>query len=91
MRGAFDVLVSNIGYLAARRMKSSWDMSAAVAQSSGNHSKNYWQVPGPDNRKGFGGACFPKDMEAFEIWAKFQPEADIVRRMLLFNNDIRGD
>lgn len=26
---------------------------------------SHWRVPGPDGRRGFGGACFPKDLSAF--------------------------
>jgi len=28
--------------------------------------ESHTQVPGPDGKKGFGGTCFPKDMEAFQ-------------------------
>lgn len=39
------------------------DITAALAtdQRLGN---SHWQVPGPDGRRGFGGACFPKDLAA---------------------------
>jgi len=26
--------------------------------------KSHWEVPGPDGKKGFGGSCFPKDLNA---------------------------
>ena len=31
---------------------------------------SHTQVPGPDGRKGFGGACFPKDTYAFSMFAR---------------------
>ena len=31
---------------------------------------SHTQVPGPDNKIGFGGACFPKDTQAFSSFAK---------------------
>lgn len=31
---------------------------------------SHTQVPGPDGRKGYGGACFPKDTRAFSTFAK---------------------
>ena len=31
---------------------------------------SHTQVPGPDGRKGFGGACFPKDTNAFSTFSK---------------------
>ena len=33
---------------------------------------SHMQVPGPDGRKGFGGACFPKDTKAFSHFAEGQ-------------------
>jgi UDPglucose 6-dehydrogenase len=26
--------------------------------------KSHWAVPGPDGKQGFGGSCFPKDLNA---------------------------
>ena len=26
--------------------------------------KSHWAVPGPDGKRGFGGSCFPKDLNA---------------------------
>lgn len=33
--------------------------------ASGHINRQHTQVPGPDGKKGYGGHCFPKDMEAF--------------------------
>ena len=32
--------------------------------------ESHWQVPGPDGKKGFGGSCFPKDIQALIMYAK---------------------
>jgi len=32
--------------------------------------KSHWAVPGPDNKLGFGGSCFPKDINALIYFAK---------------------
>lgn len=31
---------------------------------------SHWQVPGPDGKKGFGGSCFPKDINALIYFCK---------------------
>jgi UDPglucose 6-dehydrogenase len=31
--------------------------------------KSHWSVPGPDNKLGFGGSCFPKDINALIYFA----------------------
>lgn len=31
----------------------------------GRIGRSHWQVPGPDGKRGFGGACFPKDSAAY--------------------------
>jgi UDPglucose 6-dehydrogenase len=32
--------------------------------------ETHWQTPGPDGKKGFGGSCFPKDINAMICAAK---------------------
>lgn len=32
--------------------------------------KSHWAVPGPDGKKGFGGSCFPKDLNGIIAFAK---------------------
>jgi len=46
-----------------------------VANAIGSDSRighSHMQVPGPDGRKGYGGACFPKDTKAFSHFAEGQ-------------------
>jgi UDPglucose 6-dehydrogenase len=31
---------------------------------------SHWHVPGPDGKNGFGGSCFPKDINALIVFAK---------------------
>lgn len=45
-------------------------------------------VPGPDGRKGFGGACFPKDVAAF---VRDYPELTLLETAMEVNNDYRRD
>ena len=42
-----------------------WDKAVKGFVSDGRVGDSHLQVPGPDGRKGFGGSCFPKDINAF--------------------------
>jgi len=37
--------------------------------SDGRVGDSHLQVPGPDGKRGFGGSCFPKDINAFMTFA----------------------
>jgi UDPglucose 6-dehydrogenase len=43
----------------------SYDRVLQGILASGHINRQHTQVPGPDGKKGYGGHCFPKDMEAF--------------------------
>ena len=52
--------------------------------------KTHWQVPGPDGDRGFGGKCFPKDLNAFIHLAEskgYSPE--ILKSVRDYNKKIR--
>ena len=36
----------------------------------GRIGKSHWQVPGHDGRRGYGGSCFPKDINGFMHFAE---------------------
>ncbi len=40
-----------------------WDMVLAGVLSDGRIAHSHTRVPGPDGKRGFGGACLPKDLE----------------------------
>lgn len=47
-------------------------------------------VPGPDNERGFGGACFPKDTTAFVHWANhYEATPTLVESAINYNNKVR--
>ena len=47
-------------------------------------------VPGPDGKKGFGGACFPKDTNALLNFAKLKNvKLEVLKKVIQVNNDIR--
>jgi UDPglucose 6-dehydrogenase len=47
-------------------------------------------VPGHDDSRGFGGACFPKDTEALVHWAKHVDAVpSLVESAIQYNNKVR--
>ena len=49
---------------------------------------SHTQVPGPDGRKGYGGACFPKDTNAFNTYA--QGNFSVLEDVIKANNTYRS-
>lgn len=52
-------------------------------------SHSHTQVPGPDGRSGFGGACFPKDTNALSSFAGAD-HLSILKLVIAENNNIRS-
>ena len=50
---------------------------------------SHTQVPGPDGRKGFGGACFPKDTNAFSTFSADQ--FSVLDEVIQANNEYRKE
>ncbi len=46
-----------------------WDKAVSGFVSDGRVGDSHLQVPGPDGKRGFGGSCFPKDINAFMTFA----------------------
>ena len=63
---------------------------ANIAKMDKRLGHTHWRVPGPDGKLGYGGSCFPKDMNAL---ANFADEAGstlwLVTEAIYINNDIR--
>ncbi len=53
---------------------------------------SHTRIPGTDGKRGFGGACFPKDLDAFIHYADKFTEADIelLKTVKAVNNKIRS-
>ena len=47
-----------------------WDTALEGFVSDGRVGDSHVNVPGPDGKWGFGGSCFPKDINAFADFAK---------------------
>jgi len=62
-----------------------------LMQMSGHINDAHTHVPGPDGKKGFGGACFPKDLEAFIGFVGSHAEHYFLKDVLCLNRFYRGD
>jgi UDPglucose 6-dehydrogenase len=47
-----------------------WDMAVEGFVRDGRVGHSHMNVPGPDGKFGFGGSCFPKDIQAMINFAK---------------------
>lgn len=51
---------------------------------------SHWQVPGPDGDRGFGGHCFPKDMESIAYVSRVnQIKSNVIDAAIKTNNKVR--
>lgn len=63
---------------------------ANIAKLDNRLGATHWQVPGPDNKLGFGGSCFPKDTAAMIAFAEENKESLwLVTEATYINDDIR--
>ena len=54
--------------------------------------KSHWSVPGPDGKLGFGGSCFPKDINALiSIADKWEIPANVLMAAWETNLDVRPE
>ncbi|MFL2735318.1 MAG: hypothetical protein ACJ0FD_04135 [Gammaproteobacteria bacterium] len=70
--------------------KESWKTFIGAISRDSRIGSSHMQVPGPDGRLGFGGACLPKDSQAFSIYAKnLGIDLSILKTAISTNNKIR--
>ena len=69
----------------------SWELFIKTLSLDKRIGESHMNVPGHDGKKGFGGACFPKDTAALLKYAKgIGVELDVLRTVINKNNIIRG-
>jgi UDPglucose 6-dehydrogenase len=62
-----------------------------LMKGDGRISVHHMEVPGPDGKRGYGGACFPKDMAALiSIAAQLGVEPKVLRAAVEKNIDVRN-
>ncbi len=69
----------------------SWEEFIKILSTDSRIGLSHMKVPGQDGKRGFGGACFPKDVNALY---KFSEDLDepftILKHIIKINNDIRS-
>ena len=64
----------------------------AAIQADPRIEPTHWQVPGPDGQLGFGGKCFPKDLNGMiTLFAENGVECPLLETAWQYNLDIRED
>ncbi len=70
----------------------SWKNFIDALSSDNRIGSSHMQVPGPDGREGFGGACFPKDTSALLDYSKeINSNFDLLEKVISLNNKIRAE
>lgn len=69
---ATKVTFMNDMYHLANNLNVDWDEIKTISQNDSRLGTSHWDVPGPDGKFGYGGACFPKDVSAIIEHAKTQ-------------------
>ena len=57
-------------YQIAKKCRVDWDMAVEGFVRDGRIGHSHMSVPGPDGKFGFGGSCFPKDIQAMIHFAE---------------------
>ena len=69
----------------------SWDDLIYAISRDHRIGDSHMNVPGHDGRLGFGGACLPKDTNAFSLYAELQGEnLNVLKSAIKTNNKIRA-
>ena len=65
---------------------SNWSLVSSTLARDKRIGRSHTVVPGYDNKRGYGGACFPKDTLAF---IKFDEDLTLLEKCVIINNNYR--
>ena len=88
--GAYKVTYFNAVYDYCRRMGADWARVHAGMLLSGYINDTHTFVPGPDGQFGYGGKCFPKDVNAFAKLTQGTPLGTLLAPLHGLNMRFRG-
>ncbi|MAH43375.1 hypothetical protein CL614_06715 [archaeon] len=87
---ATKVIFANEMYDICTAANIDFDKVTEYALHDGRIGKSHLMVPGPDGDRGFGGHCFPKDMEALIYFAEeLDVDPTLLKNVLDKNNKLR--
>ena len=67
-----------------------YDIVRKGVSADGRIGKSHTKVPGIDNDRGFGGTCFPKDLNSLIVqMEKYGVNADMFKEVWKYNEQIR--
>jgi len=70
----------------------SWEDVATLLKNDQRLGATHWDVPGPDGKRGFGGKCFPKDLNGMMHVAKcVGVDPSIMNAAWALNLQVRGE
>ena len=89
--GALKVTYFNAIYDYCKKLGADYEKVHAGCLLSGYINDMHTQVPGPDGKTGYGGKCFPKDVNAFTQATKDYPLGKLLAPIAALNNIFRQD
>lgn len=88
--GAYKVTYFNAVKEYCEKMGARWDVVHNGCLLSGYINEMHTVVPGPDGKMGYGGKCFPKDVNAFTILTQGTPLGSLLTPLHTLNVHFRG-
>jgi UDPglucose 6-dehydrogenase len=89
---AVKVSFANEVYDICNSMNIDYDTAKNLANLDTRLGNSHWMVPGPDGDRGFGGHCFPKDLQALSYMADQEGvESSVLKAAWTTNNRVRED
>lgn len=89
--GALKVIYCNGLHELCRQKKADYEKIRQGMLLSGYINPAHTQVPGPDGRRGYGGKCFPKDVNAFTELCRGTALHDLLAQLKPLNRHYRGE
>jgi len=76
--------------LVCEKLNADWDDAVEGFLRDGRIGHSHYNVPGHDGKKGFGGACFPKDMKAMSYFCnEIGVNSNVIDGAIKTNNEVR--
>lgn len=89
--GAMKVTFFNMASRICKEQGINFRQMMDVVYLSGHVDKQHTLVPGPDGYYGYGGTCFPKDMEAFSRSLWVHHERHWIEQCMFLNSEYRKE